>query len=78
VYATGAAKATGINRYLNVGADYNLSKRTTAYVRAGRVTDRNGGFNGRPIAVSPSGRDGVAVPANGAVDGLALGLRHAF
>jgi predicted porin len=77
-YATGSAKGKGINNYYNIGANYDFSRKTTAYIRAGRVTDRNSGFNGRPMAVSPVGRDGVAVPVNGSVNGVMLGLRYAF
>lgn len=75
---TGSQKAIGRNNYYNLGATYHLSKRTAVYVRVGRITDENSGFNGRPVAVSPAGREGVAVPVNGSVKGSLLGLRHTF
>lgn len=77
-YTTGVRKSRGINNYYNLGANYNFSERTVAYVRAGRVTDKNSGFNGRPAAVSPSAREGVAVPVNGSVKGIMAGMRYAF
>jgi GBP family porin len=78
VYATGAAKAEGTNNYYNLGASYDFSRKTTAYVRAGRITDEHSGFNGRQVAISPAGREGVPVPVNGSVNGMALGLRTIF
>lgn len=74
----GGAKARGVNDYLNIGADYDFSRRTTVYVRAGRITDEHGGFNGRQIAVSPAAREGVAVPVDGSARGMLFGLRHFF
>lgn len=77
VYTSGAAKAKGHTTYLNVGADYNLSKRTGVYLRYAHVKDDNAGFNGRPTAAlfglfGP----GNALPAGGTASTLALGLRH--
>lgn len=77
-YSTGNRKARGTNDYFNVGVNYDFSRRTVAYVRAGRVSDEHAGFNGRPAAVSPSAREGVAVPVDGSVRGVMLGLRHSF
>ena len=79
VYTTGAAKAKGHTTYLNVGADYALSKRTGIYLRYAHVKDDNGGFNGRPAAAlfglfGP----GNALPTGGTASTLALGLRHSF
>ena len=77
-YATGAAKARGRNTYLNIGATYDLSKRTAVYVRLGRVSDEHAGFGGRPDLASTAMREGIAVPANGSVKGGLIGVRHVF
>ncbi|OYU72229.1 MAG: hypothetical protein CFE45_40705, partial [Burkholderiales bacterium PBB5] len=37
VYASGAAKPRGTDTYLNLGADYEFSRRSAAYARVGRV-----------------------------------------
>lgn len=78
-YTTGAAKSKGSTTYLNVGADYMLSKRTAVYARAARVDDTMGGFNGRTNA-SLLGLfgPGTILPAGGSASTVALGMRHDF
>jgi predicted porin len=77
-YYAGFDKGTGRNNYLNLGADYDFSRRTTAYVRAGRISDSGDGFNGRAALSSLAVAEGLTVPANGSVKGVAIGLRHWF
>lgn len=78
-YTNGATKAEGRTTYLNVGADYSLSKRTAVYVRYARVEDDNGGFNGRPTAALQGlFGPGNALPTGDRASTLALGMRHSF
>ncbi|MFX1670790.1 porin [Paraburkholderia sp. A2WS-5] len=76
-YATGATKAKGRNTWINLGANYSFSKRTTAYMRVGRVTDSDGGFNGRPNLAAPSMQT-TPLPANGSARAVLVGLRQRF
>lgn len=78
-YSTGAAKAEGSTTYFNAGADYLLSKRTAVYLRAARVKDESGGFNGRTnAALIGLFGPGNNLPAGGSASTLALGVRHGF
>ncbi|WP_066342337.1 porin [Azohydromonas lata] len=78
-WATGADKATGRNTFLNVGLNHALSKRTDVYVRWVRVTDDNGGFNGRATAaLNGLFGPGNALAADGHAGTLAAGVRHMF
>ena len=77
-YYVGVDKGTGRNQYLNLGADYNFSRRTTVYTRLGRISDSGDGFNGRAALSSLAVAEGLTVPANGSVKGVAIGLRHWF
>ncbi|MDB5851530.1 MAG: hypothetical protein JWP29_5282, partial [Rhodoferax sp.] len=77
-YATGAAKAEGTSRFVNLGATYDFSKRTAVYTRLGRVSDQGNGFNGRASLAAVSINDAMALPVNGSMQGLAVGLRHRF
>jgi predicted porin len=78
-YATGAAKADGKTTFLNVGANYALSKRTDLYLRYVHVEDDNGGFNGRATAaLSGLFGPGNVLPTGGSASTLAAGVRHVF
>lgn len=78
VYATGAVKAHGTDTYLNLGATYDLSKRTAIYTRVGRTEDENGGFNGRALRAAPTISANTPLANNLSVRGVAFGLRHRF
>jgi general bacterial porin, GBP family len=80
VYVTGADKARGTDTYLNLGANYVFSKRTTVYTRVGRIEDENGGFNNRPAQAAPAVGNipGMALPANTTMKALMFGVRHRF
>jgi len=78
VYATGAAKAKGTSRFLNIGATYEFSTRTAVYARAGRLSDKDNGFNGRASLAASSINDALTLPVNGSMTGVSLGLRHRF
>jgi predicted porin len=78
-YLTGATKADGKTTYLNVGANYALSKRTDVYVRYARIEDDNGGYNGRATtALNGIFGPGNTLPAGGSASSLAVGMRHVF
>ncbi|WP_157271595.1 porin [Azohydromonas aeria] len=78
-YATGAAKADGRTTFLNVGANYAVSRRTDVYVRYVRVEDDDGGFNGRATAaLNGLFGPGNALSAGGSASTLAAGVRHLF
>lgn len=77
-YYAGFDKGRGETRYLNLGADYNFSRRSAVYVRVGRISDSGDGFNGRAFLSHLSVAEGLAVPADGSVKGVAIGLRHWF
>lgn len=78
-YTTGAAKAEGRNTYVNLGANYALSKRTDVYLRYARIDDKNGGYNGRATtALFGVFGPGNTLPAGGSASTVALGLRHLF
>jgi predicted porin len=57
------------SKVLGLGYDYSLSKRTTAYVRAERITDKAG-------MVAP--RATIDVAGNNKISRTAVGVRHTF
>lgn len=77
-YATGAPKKRGESTYFNLGASYDFSKRTLAYIRVGRIADHDGGFNGRAALAAPTLRTAMPLGANQSVRTVMLGLRHRF
>ncbi len=81
-YATGAPKPEGRGtvRLYNVGAIYNVSRRTLLYARYAHAADSNASFNGRPnvaafgITNDPTNR----LAAAGSASNAAVGLLHRF
>ncbi|WP_174423942.1 porin [Cupriavidus basilensis] len=76
---TGNAKVQGIGRvrYLNVGANYQFSKRTELYTRFARVQDSGAGYGGVNTAALATLALGTLQPGQSART-IALGVRHYF
>lgn len=79
----GSAKSKGKSEHINLGVNYNFSKRTIVYARFAKVMDKNGAFNGGNAFGGQIGAYGVVgetntMPANGSGRTAAVGILHFF